>query len=94
MKHKTTNIIPVKKSEVARVSRELDFLDSNSIVQFGAEAQRKISEFSAKVLAQVKVKDIGAIGKTLAGLATSMKELGLSNLSQEKRKRGFLARIF
>ena len=72
-----------EKEAVDEFNSKIDVFDSTQILQYGASAQTKISEFSNSVLEGVKTKDIGDTGKLLADLVASIKSFDGS--IQEKK---------
>lgn len=52
---------------------KIDVFDSTQVLQFGAQSQAKISEFSDQVLEDVKTKNTGDAGKLLADLVAEIK---------------------
>ena len=61
-----------------------DVEDSTQILQFGAKAQNKISEFSDSVLEGVKTKQTGEVGDLLADLVAQIKDFD-SDIQIENR---------
>lgn len=64
-------------------AEEIDITDSTSAICFGADAQKKIADFSDTALAGAKVKDLGETGDMIADLMVELK--GIS----EEEKGGF-----
>jgi len=62
---------------------ELDITDSTSAICFGADAQKRIADFSDTALAGAKVKDLGETGDMIADLMTELR-----GISEEEK--GFL----
>ena len=61
--------------------------NTESLLTYGAPAQKKIAEFSDSVLAQVRTKDSGEVGQLLGSLVTQVKEY------DEKSQGGFLRKV-
>ena len=53
---------------------KVDVSDTTQVLQYGASAQRKISEFSDSVLENVKTKSAGEAGELLSDLVVEIKE--------------------
>ena len=51
-----------EKKMVDDFVEKIDLTNSNSILQYGVGAQKKIADFSETALNNVKTKDLGAIG--------------------------------
>ena len=64
---------PEEKDAIDEFNQKLDIEDSAEVLQYGAKAQAKISEFSDSVLAGVKTKDTGAVGDLLSNLVVEIK---------------------
>ena len=76
-----------EKKTVNEFSEKIDITNSAMVMQYGASAQRKISEFSDSALNNVRTKDFGEVGDMLSELVTELKgfdidenERGLSKL--------------
>ena len=52
---------------------KIDLNNKNSILQYGAESQTKMVNFSVTVLNQLRNKDIGEVGDILSGLVSDLK---------------------
>ncbi len=78
-----------EKKAVDEFNEKIDINDSTQILQFGAAAQNKVSEFSDSVLEDVKTKNAGEVGDLLANLVGQIKSFD-DGISQ---KRG-LAKLF
>ena len=72
--------------QVEDFSKQIDISASNVILQYGADAQKKIVEFSDTALNKVKTKDLGEVGDMIGNLVTELK--GFS--TEEEDKGGFL----
>lgn len=67
-----------EKAQVAQFARTIDLTNPDHVMLYGADAQKKISEFSDSVLTNVKSNDAGEIGDMLAGLVGELKEFNAS----------------
>ena len=72
--------------QVEDFSKQIDISASNVILQYGADAQKKIVEFSDTALNKVKTKYLGEVGDMIGNLVTELK--GFS--TEEEDKGGFL----
>ncbi len=92
--------VPVMEQEEARLTKEeqqmvdqfsqaIDLTNSNAILQYGAGAQKKIADFSATALENVRTKDLGEIGKLLGDMVTELKNF---DPEEEKGIRGWFKR--
>ena len=62
-----------EKKAVDEFNSKIDVTDATEVLQFGAAAQTKISEFSDQVLESVRTKDTGEVGNLLADLVSEIK---------------------
>ena len=58
---------------VASYKDGIDLHDTQMVLQYGAGAQKKISDFSESALQSVRTKDLGEIGDCLAQVVTELK---------------------
>ena len=75
---------PAQRKAVEDFARTIDITDSNVVLQYGAAAQKNVSEFSENTLQQIRTKDLGRIGETLADLVRQLQEF-----DPEEEKKGF-----
>ena len=75
-----------ERKAVREFAEKIDLKDTNVILQYGAAAQKNVSEFSERSLSNVRTKDLGQVGEALASLVTELQTFG-----QEDKKgiRGF-----
>ena len=62
-----------EKKAIDEFNKKINIEDSTQVLQFGAKAQTKISQFSDSVLDGVKTKDSGEVGNLLANLVAEIK---------------------
>ena len=62
-----------EKRAIDEFNSKIDVNDQTQILQFGSQAQTKISQFSDTVLEDVKTKNIGEVGDLLADLVGQIK---------------------
>ncbi len=62
-----------EKKAIDEFCEKIDVTDSTQILQFGAAAQNRISEFSDSVLQSVKTKNAGEVGDLLSELVVEVK---------------------
>ena len=72
---------------------KVDVTDSTQILQFGAAAQNKISEFSDSVLQSVKTKSTGEVGDLLSELVVQVKDFD-TNMPETLNPKGIQAIFF
>ena len=59
---------------VEAFAKTIDITDSNVVLQYGAAAQKNVSEFSENTLQQIRTKDLGEIGDTLSDLVRQLQD--------------------
>ena len=64
---------PEELAIIAGYAKAVDLKDTNSVLQFGADAQEKLTEFTESALTNVRTSDLGTIGDSLSGLVTELK---------------------
>ncbi|MGL5381222.1 toxic anion resistance protein [Clostridium sp.] len=74
-----------EKNMVDQFVDKIEINDSNSILQYGVGAQKKISDFSQSALDDVKTKDLGEIGDILSSVVYELK-----NFEESEDKKGIL----
>ena len=81
-----------EKAAIDEFNEKIDINDSAQVLQFGAAAQNKISEFSDSILEDVKTRNAGEVGDLLANLVSQIKSFDkdISNSS----KKGLISKIF
>ncbi|MGL4913419.1 MAG: toxic anion resistance protein [Romboutsia sp.] len=74
-----------EKKMVDQFVDKIEISNSNSILQYGVGAQKKISDFSQSALDNVKTKDLGEIGEMLSSVVHELK-----NFEESEDKKGIL----
>lgn len=64
---------------------KIDLKNSNSILQYGVGAQKKIADFSQSALNNIRTKDLDSIGDILSNVVMQLKDF-----EKEEDKKGFL----
>ena len=67
------NLSEQEKAAVLAFVERIDIHNSETVLKYGNAAQMKISQFSDKILEDVKTKDTGAISDMLANLVAELK---------------------
>lgn len=79
---------PQEQNIVNQYASMVDITNSAHVTFFGADAQKKIAEFSNQTLESVKAKDLGSVSDQLTGLVAQ-----LTTMSPEEPK-GFFGKLF
>lgn len=74
-----------EKKMVEDFSQKIDITEANIVLQYGSEAQKKISGFSDTALDNVKTKDLGEVGTLLSNLVVELK-----GFDEKENDKGFL----
>lgn len=74
-----------EKKMVDQFVDKIDLNNSNSILQYGVGAQKKIADFSETALDNVRTKDLGEIGDILSNVVYELK-----NFEDVEEKKGIL----
>ena len=81
-----------EKNAIDEFNNKIDINDSTQVLQFGAAAQAKISEFSDSILEDVKTKNIGQTGDLLSDLVSQIKAFDRDISNSEKK--GLIEKLF
>ena len=73
-----------EKKAVDDFAAKIDINNANHILQYGADAQAKITQFSDMALEKVRTKDLGSVGDTLSSLVVELK-----GFDPNEQKKGF-----
>ncbi len=80
------------RQKINSLSAQIEPLNHESLLKFGANAQTQLSTFSHQMLNEIQSKDVGPIGDTLEQLMKKLKEVDPESLSQKDDS--FLKKIF
>lgn len=78
-----------EQKEIAAIKETIDINNTVSVIKYGEESQKEITEFSDRILNQIKIGESGEIGSSFQEMITTMKT---SHLEQVKPD-GFLKRL-
>ena len=79
-----------EKKAIDEFNKKIDINDSTQILQYGVQAQTKISEFSDSVLENVRTKNTGEVGELLSDLVSQIKSFD----GDISGKKGLLGKLF
>ena len=74
---------PEEQKMVDDFSKQIDVTSSTTVLQYGAEAEKKIADFSDSALQNVRTKDLGEVGEMMADLVGELK--GFSADEEEEK---------
>lgn len=78
-----------EKKVIDDFAAQIDLYNSQLVLQYGAGAQKKISDFSEQALENVKSKDLGEVGQMLSNVVSELKAF-----DAEEEDKGFFGNIF
>lgn len=80
-------------AEIRAKMQEIDLADTGSLIYFGARAQGELQTISREMLADVKNKDVGPAGDSLANIVTTLRGFSVSELDV-RRERSWWEKLF
>ncbi|ABJ57510.1 toxic anion resistance protein [Oenococcus oeni] len=86
------SLSPDQQAKARELSKQLDGLDQEQIINYGSDIQKEISDFSQNVLNQVSNKELGSIGDNLRDLVVTIGESKPEELAPQKE--GLILKIF
>ncbi len=72
---------------VEEFAEKIDITQTDTVMQYGASAQKKISQFSDSTLKNIKTKDLGEIGNMISDLVVELKGFDID----DKDDKGFFS---
>ena len=92
----STDLVPMPseatKPEIAKRMGEIDIKNTQSIVEFGSNAQAELQEISQSMLAGVRNKDVGPAGDSLRDIVSTIRGFSVSELDT-RRERSFWEKL-
>ena len=71
----TIKYLPAEQQETAReLAKQIDYTDTDAVLNYGSAAQQKIGDFSHNVLNHVQNQDTGIIGESINDLMFYLEE--------------------
>ena len=87
-----TTLSQEELGKAKELSKSLDENNSQSVIEYGSLAQKKIGDFSQSVLNKVQAKDLGEVGTALTDLMYQLQESNPNDLVAEAP--GFFKKMF
>lgn len=84
-------LTPEEQKVVDEFISKIDLTNTNHILQYGADAQQKMADFSDTALESVRTKDLGKVGDSLVDLVGELK--GFSALEEKKGFFGLFKKV-
>lgn len=85
-------LTPEQLKKVRDLAGSIHIEDSQAVLQFGVDAQRRISDFSDSMLEQIRSKDSGEVTEVLISLMRDVRSLDVDSIAEQPK--GFFARLF
>ena len=73
-------LTPQERAQVDEIKRTVDVGDAHAILQYGLPAQNKIATFADTLLADIRTRQAGQAGESLAELLAKVKEVDVDSL--------------
>lgn len=90
---RTIEYLPAEQQATAReLAEQIDYTDTDAVLNYGSAAQQKIGDFSHNVLNHVQNQDTGVIGESINDLMFYLQESNPEELAEENQN--FIQRIF
>ncbi len=86
-----TRLSDEDRARVNEIAAGVSFADTNSLLSFGADAQRAVSAHLDRLLEGLRASDAGRAGELTIALATMVKDLHLPEIKREVAHQGGLA---
>jgi uncharacterized protein YaaN involved in tellurite resistance len=83
-------VVTADPAEIARIGDTIDLTDRAGISVYGDRAQQSVSDYSDRILREVRNRDIGEVGKLLTDIIIKSKKLDPASLKDES----FLSKMF
>ncbi len=81
-----------EQDAINEFNEKIDVYDNTQILEFGSAAQNKISKFSDEVLDDVRTKDTGEVGESLAKLVAELKSFDKAVVDSQNMN--FIEKLF
>lgn len=78
--------------KIDQLSEQIKPMDHDALLNYGTQAQSNMSQFSHRILNEVKTTDVGPVGDSLNGLMSKLKSVNPDELNPENQSK--LKRIF
>ncbi|MBM2658652.1 toxic anion resistance protein [Staphylococcus pseudoxylosus] len=80
------------QQKINELSEKIKPMDHDGLLNYGTEAQSHMSQFSHRILNEVKTTDVGPVAESLNGLMSKLKSVNPDELNPENQSK--LKRIF
>lgn len=88
--YQDAHLSEAERKTVEDFSEKINIRDTNTILEYGNAAQKKVQDFSDSALKNVRTKDLGEIGDLMTTLVQELK----STAPDEEKNKGFFGGLF
>lgn len=88
--YQDAHLSEAERKTVEDFSEKINIRDTNTILEYGSTAQKKVQDFSDSALKNVRTKDLGEIGDLMTTLVQELK----STAPDEEKNKGFFGGLF
>ncbi|MBV8658887.1 MAG: toxic anion resistance protein [Burkholderiales bacterium] len=81
-------------ARVEQIAASVSFADTNSLLSFGTEPQRRLNDYLDQLLDGIRTSDVGAAGDLTIELATTIKAIHLQKMKREVEGEDWVASTF
>lgn len=76
-----------EQQKIDELSKKIKPMDNDDLLNYGTEAQQKMSQFSHRILNEVRTTDVGPVGESLNGLMGKLKSVNADELNPENQSK-------
>ncbi|MCL1789188.1 MAG: toxic anion resistance protein [Oscillospiraceae bacterium] len=80
----SSSLTEAEMKMVADFAQKIDIKNSAQVLQYGGQAQKKISGFSEQALANVRTKELDGIGDMISGLVVELKKFEIEDSGKKR----------
>lgn len=88
--YQDAHLSEAERKTVEDFPEKINIRDTNTILEYGSAAQKKVQDFSDSALKNVRTKDLGEIGDLMTTLVQELK----STAPDEEKNKGFFGGLF
>jgi len=89
-----TKYQPAQMSRIEQIAAAVSFNDTNTLLSFGSEPQKKLNDYLNQLLEGIRTSDVGAAGDLTIELATTIKAIHLQKMKREVEGQDWVASTF
>jgi uncharacterized protein YaaN involved in tellurite resistance len=89
-----SKLTAAQMDRVNQIASSVSFADTNSLMSFGSDAQRELSQHLDQLLEGMRTSEAGRAGEVTIALATTIKDLNLPKVKREVAGKDTAAEMF